>query len=58
MAALTRNINKALVAKPAKASRARAVVMKSSNRPLWLPDTKAPPHLNGTLPGDSGTQRR
>eukprot|EP00199_Chlamydomonas_sp_CCMP681_P006491 CAMPEP_0119105856 /NCGR_PEP_ID=MMETSP1180-20130426/3707_1 /TAXON_ID=3052 ORGANISM="Chlamydomonas cf sp, Strain CCMP681" /NCGR_SAMPLE_ID=MMETSP1180 /ASSEMBLY_ACC=CAM_ASM_000741 /LENGTH=215 /DNA_ID=CAMNT_0007091025 /DNA_START=35 /DNA_END=682 /DNA_ORIENTATION=+ len=31
-----------------------SVLVKAATRPLWLPETKAPAHLNGTLPGDSG----
>jgi len=42
---------KAAAVRPAQR---RSVVAKASSRPLWLPDTTPPAHLNGTLPGDSG----
>uniref|UniRef100_A0AC62AEM5 Lhca9 n=1 Tax=Dunaliella tertiolecta TaxID=3047 RepID=A0AC62AEM5_DUNTE len=58
MAALTSKMSTKLTTsgvRPAKPTRASRMVMKASNnRPLWLPDVIPPPHLNGTLPGDSG----
>jgi light-harvesting complex I chlorophyll a/b binding protein 5 len=29
-------------------------VSAAADRPVWLPGAKAPPHLNGSLPGDRG----
>ena len=38
----------------ASARRAPRVAVQASARPLWVPGTKAPAHLNGTLAGDRG----
>jgi hypothetical protein len=47
--------SKAVGPRPAARPATRSsIVMKGSQRPLWLPDTQPPAHLNGTLPGDSG----
>ena len=44
-----------LSARPASARRApRAAAQASASRPLWVPGTKAPAHLTGTLAGDRG----
>lgn len=41
--------------RPAGVSRRSVAVKAASNsRPLWLPDSRAPAHLDGSLPGDSG----
>lgn len=32
----------------------RSVAVRATSRPLWLPNTQAPAHLSGQLPGDSG----
>lgn len=48
MAALAR-VNFATQVAPKRAVRANA-----ADRPMWLPGTKAPAHLNGQLAGDFG----
>ena len=37
-----------------RSSRPAAQAARASARPLWLPNTKAPAHLNGKLAGDRG----
>lgn len=38
----------------ASAARAPRVAAQAGARPLWIPNTKAPAHLTGTLAGDRG----
>lgn len=54
MASLTSKAFGATRARVSVRSRSTVRVQASSSRPLWLPDAKAPAHLNGSLAGDSG----
>ena len=59
MMSVATRFNTASTKVSARRTVARAVITQplpnaGADRPMWLPGSKAPAHLDGTLPGDYG----